>query len=557
MPPRPYLPLPWPGLILLAGLFLLTGLVGPAPWKGEDAINLGVAWEFTQGAPWYAPRLADAAFNEAPLYHWVAALLATLLAPLTAFHNGVRLSNFLWLAAALLALTALARRTRDKEAEQVTPYLLLGGIGLVVHGHEAQPQLAVLATQALGLWSATLLIDKPWRGLLPGGLALGLAYLAGGTLAAAPVAAMLLAAPCFPPPRPHVPAWLAETLPAPKSPSRLPAVAALIGALALAAALAALWLVPLAEQAPARFAAWLTADRATLSDGGIGKNLADLLALLAWFAWVPLPLAGWSLWRRRHSLATPAVALPLILLLANLIARSLTATQAQDALVFYVPLTALAALEATRLRKGAAAAYSWFAVITFTLAGAYVWLGWTAMVAGWPEPLVRTLHRLTPGFEGRIELLPLLLALAVTALWGWLLYRASQVRTTAERSLFRGPTHWLAGLTLVWVLVIALWLPWLEYGRSYDGTIAAMRQAMPDGAAPACVSVRLAPAQKALVRYTTGWQLKSESRGRESCGWLMIQTAPGEERVQPGWERVWEGHRPGDRSERLRLFKRR
>lgn len=555
MPQRPYLPLPWPALLLLAALFLVTGLVGPAPWKGEDAIHLGVAWEFTQGAPWYAPRLADTAFNEAPLYHWIAALAGSLLAPFTAFHNGVRLTNLLWLGLTLACLAVLARRTRDKEAERVTPYLLLGGIGLVVHGHEAQPQLAVMATQALSLWAAALLIDKPWRGLVPGGLALGGAYLAGGLQGALPVALLLAAAPLFPPPRPHVPAWLAETQPAPKT-SRLPALSALLAALALGAGLAALWLVPLAEYAPNRFASWQAADLASLNDGGGPRRLLDLLAMLAWLAWVPLPLAGWTLWRRRHALASPVVALPLVLLVGNLLVHALAATQAPHALAFYVPLTALAALEATRLRKGAAAAYSWFAVITFTLAAAYVWLGWTAMVVQWPEPLVRTLHRLTPGFTAEISWPALLLALAVTAAWGWLLYRASQVRTTAERSLFRGPTHWLAGLTLVWVLLVALWLPWLEYGRGYDGTFAAMRQAMPADAAPACVSVRLPPTLKALVRYETGWTVKSERRGRESCDWLLIQTAPGEERSQPGWERVWEGHRPGERSERLRLFRR-
>jgi hypothetical protein len=251
------------------------------------------------------------------------------------------------------------------------------------------------------------------------------------------------------------------------------------------------------------------------------------------------------------------LALPLILLVGDLLVRALTATHAPDALVFYVPLTALAALEATRLRKGAAAAYSWFAVLTFTLAAIYIWLGWMATVIDWPAFLVRTLHRLTPQFAGHVELPPLLLALAVTALWGWLLYRASQVRTSAERSPFTGPTHWLAGLTLIWVLAMTLWLPWLDYGRSYDGTFAAMRQAMPGGTSPRCVSVRMGLTHKALLRYRTGWTLKSEGRGQESCDWLLTQSSPGTERTQAGWERVWEGHRPADRSERLRLFKRR
>ena len=42
--------------------------------------------------------------------------------------------------------------------------------------------------------------------------------------------------------------------------------------------------------------------------------------------------------------------------------------------------------------------------------------------------------------------------------------------------------RWLAGVTLVWGLAMTLWLPWLDFAKSYRGVIADMQRARPAGA---------------------------------------------------------------------------
>jgi hypothetical protein len=33
----------------------------------------------------------------------------------------------------------------------------------------------------------------------------------------------------------------------------------------------------------------------------------------------------------------------------------------------------------------------------------------------------------------------------------------------------RGIMHWMAGLTLFWLLITTLWMPWIDYGKTYRG----------------------------------------------------------------------------------------
>ena len=68
--------LPPSGWMLAAMLafYVLAGLFGRDPWKGEDAIHIGTAWHMLHYGDWLSPDLAGRAFHEPPLYYWSAAL---------------------------------------------------------------------------------------------------------------------------------------------------------------------------------------------------------------------------------------------------------------------------------------------------------------------------------------------------------------------------------------------------------------------------------------------------------------------------------------------------
>ena len=119
------------------------------------------------------------------------------------------------------------------------------------------------------------------------------------------------------------------------------------------------------------------------------------------------------------------------------------------------------------LRRGAAQALDWLGRTTFSVFSLFVWLGWSAMVFGWPEGLAKRAVELEPGFEGSFSLPWTVLALGVTGFWVWLM-------ATSQRSTYRSLAHWTAGLTSFWLLLAALWLPWLDYGNSYRGVTGTL-----------------------------------------------------------------------------------
>ena len=76
------------------------------------------------------------------------------------------------------------------------------------------------------------------------------------------------------------------------------------------------------------------------------------------------------------------------------------------------------------------------------------------------------------------------------------------------------------------------------------------------GARPGCIARRgVGLAQRASLDYFDGIRTVVGSRAEE-CRWLIVQTAPRNEKILPGWTLIRETSRPGDRDERLRLYRR-
>ena len=111
--------------------------------------------------------------------------------------------------------------------------------------------------------------------------------------------------------------------------------------------------------------------------------------------------------------------------------------------------------------------------------------------------------------------------------------------------------RWLAGVTLVWGLLMTLWLPALDYEKSYRGVIADMQRHRPAGA---CVAARnLTEPQRAVFHYFAG----ISRPGKPDCPLLLVHTASAEAPMPgDGWKLAWRGTRPGDNKEFFWLFSR-
>ena len=226
-------PVPLVVLWLLAGIYLLTGIVGHDPWKTEDAIHIGIAHAFLHGNDWLFPQVAGEAWpHTPPLYHWVAAALGRLLDGHLEFHNAARLATPLFGALFLVSLSGAARAFHGVPAGRLAPLLAIGTLGLLAPIHDAQPAIAGLAFAALAWWGGGLILLGRARGALLLGAGLGLAFLAHG-LVGVLMGLAVLPAPIF------RRAWNSLAL-----------------ALVLAVVIGASWPLALNSHAPALWASW-------------------------------------------------------------------------------------------------------------------------------------------------------------------------------------------------------------------------------------------------------------------------------------------------------------
>jgi len=530
LPPLPAPTGGWPLLALLL-LFLLPGILSHSPWKIDDATNFGVVWRAAQEGEWLFFHLNGSSLPEPPLFHWLGRLTGALFGGLLPRPDAVRLAALVAVLAAAGALLTAARQLYSRDVAAAAPLALLGSLGFLVQSHETQPMLAVAAgvcALLAGLGSTA----TPGRAALWIGAGLATVALGDG-LALLPAAAgtLLLAQAASDRPRN---AWRP-----------------LAGGLLLGALLAAPWYLWLATARPDSFAALVGAEWGRL--GAVAnplRNGAAYLSLLVWFAWPALPLAAAGLWRQRHAWRSRALWMPLGAWLATLLNLSLVADVRQaPTLLLLPPLALLAAPGVAALRRGSANAFDWFSRLTFSLIVALVWLGWSAIYLGLPPKLSHNFLRLSPGFPTSIEPLAVAAGALVTLLWLWLIIGS-------PRSPLRSLAHWVAGLATMWVLVVLLWLPWIEHMKSYQLVAQTVRATLPGGGA--CIASNgLGEPQRAALEYFLGQSLPDLAQRRDDCRYLLVQGRRDEETVLPDeWRKIWEGSRPGDRVERLRLYHR-
>ncbi|MCL2635839.1 MAG: hypothetical protein FWD50_04310 [Betaproteobacteria bacterium] len=527
--------LPPAGWVLAAMLafYVLAGLFGRDPWRGEDAIHIGIAWHMLHGGDWLAPELAGRAFHASPLYYWSAALSGHLFAWLLPAHEAMRLASGFWVMLTLIGLYYAGRELYGRDSAAASPLLLAGCLGLILHAHDAQPMLVAVAAYSGTLGALAAIGRRPRLAGLFYGLAVAGCLLGAGMAPTLPLLAMLPLA-----------CWLA--------PERKKAAQTLLIGLIIAALLAAPWPLTLWWQQPDRFHGWLALELAPLTPPFSLPDAGRFLVMLPWFAFPALPLALWTLWSRRQQLAAPAQLLPLVFLLLTLLMLTLAYRPGQiPALLLLPPLALLATPGALMLRRGAANAFDWFAMTTFSWFAAVVWLCWSAMALGWPERLAQRVVFLRPGFVGQFDLGDFLIGLVATLWWIWLI-------VTAPRSPYRSLTHWTLGFTTLWLLLTTLILPWLDYGQSYRPVAEAVTAALPEG--HGCLAERgLSNTQRASLAYFSLIEPAAyDSQAGKACAWLLLVGDTKAEQTPPAnnWKLVWEGFRPGDRREKFLLFRR-
>ena len=536
---------------LLALAYALPGLFGHAPWKPEDAIGVGIVHQMLEHGRWLIPHLAGEPYlDDGPLYYWVAALLAKLSSFALDMDDGARLASALAVFGTWFFLRDAARELHGRTQADGAMLVLLGCLGLLVHAHEAMAELGLLAGLALAWHGIALAPRKPHKGGIALGLGLLIAFLCKGF---AGISAPILTALAVVTISGH---WRTGAF-----------AVSLCEALGVLVLPCVLWLLLAGNQG----GVWLIAQWSIYSlpsaQGG-----AYYFKVLTWAAWPAWPVALWLLWDRRDQLSRPGILLPV---LATVFSLGVLLCQREmrevHALPLLLPLALLAGAGVERLRRGASNALAWFGAIVFSFFGALVWLGWFAMLTGFPPRIARNFEKLEPGHVASFGVIGFTVALLLSVAWIFILWRS-------ERSVYRSVLYWACGATLVWGLVMTLWLSWIDYGKSYQPVAqslsAALRKAAPSGAY--CIqSSNLGESQRAALDYHAGIMTRRmelndsgvsarsnevserSNAGQQAvrCALLLVQARPDDDDRQwsSQWRRVWEGSRPRDH-ERYRLY---
>jgi len=522
---------------MLCAVWVVTGLVGHDPWKPEDAYSFALIYHMLQSGDWLVPNLGGTAhMDKPPLYYITASLFSKLLSPWLTLHDGARLASGFFTALTLLFTGLAGRELFGNGRGWAAAIILIGCLGMLVSAHQMVTDLALLTGCAMMQYGFTLSLRRPTAAGILLGTGVGIGFMAKGFIA--PILFLLIAAALL-----LFRNW--RTRPFYTS----------LGIAALCALpWLAIWPALLFQRSPHLFMEWAWSSNIgrwfDYARGGNYDEAFYYVKILPWFAWPALPLAAWATWQaRKRVLHEFEYQLPLASFAVMLVTLSLV-PNIQDiyALPMLLPLTLLATAALTTLRRGASNALDWFGIMTFALLAIALWWGWAGLLLDNHAKITQWLKEYQPNFEPSVDSWSFWIAVAATLLWMAVVWRVG-------RSMRRSIINWAAGVTLIWILAMTIWLPWLDSGKSYRGMVVSLKHVLP--AQRNCVaSLHVGDTQRVMLEYFGN--IKTRRDAQTTCDLLLVQgnrtaIAEQDEKI---WKKTWEGSRSSDKNERFQLFQR-
>jgi 4-amino-4-deoxy-L-arabinose transferase-like glycosyltransferase len=519
-------------LLVLCAIWLLMGLIGHSPWKPYESHSISTIKTILDTGNLIAPTSAsNIEITNPPLYYLSAAIVAKILNPILPLHDAARITTGLWMIITLMMIGMTGRELWGKGFGRQTTFVFIGSLGLVLSAHTLMPAVSALTGIATSFYALALAKRRPYRAsiLLAAGLSVG--FLSTGLQALTIILATSFVLPCL------FIFW------------RNKSYASVIGSsLILASPFLLGWPIVCHYFYPEALSQWWALSLKQFQNSEHFYFLRTLL----WYSWPALPLAIWGLWRYRSQLISkPKFQLSITFFIVAWLVIGFGNGNEVSALPLLIPLTALAGGSIESLKRGTAAALTWFGLILFGLMSVLIWLGWFAMLTGSPVKIKERLTFLSGMQQLNFSVVAFTIAAAVTLTWLFAILRSQHTNRSSA-------TNWAIGMTAVWTLLMTLWLPMIDSARGYRTVFSSLKHALP--AKIACTTSNgVGDAQRDLLHYFANVKTQEiETNGTLNCNMYLIQDDRNREKIEPGpdWKLIWSGKRNSERRESFRLFQR-
>lgn len=559
--------LPRIALLIVGVLYIFAGLFFRDPWKTDDLTGLATMLDaYREPSAWLLPQIGNFAFaQEGPLTTWIGALSITLFSPLfslftdplTAQITAARLPNFLYFFLLLWGVWygtyLLARRpecqplplpfggeppARDygRMLADVAFLFIVASIGIIIRIHETSSFPLLLALFSIAFYGLCRMLDHPIQGGVILGLALGGALLTRGLIGATPIFFTIACA------------FVSSAYSRKEKPALL--LALLVGIACLLA-----WFLPARASNPYWAASWLFWNFSSFGFSEAGAALKALRDIL-WFTWPTWPFALLALWNWRSWLQAPHIFIPGTLALGSFLTIMMVDNAFEpEYAMLTVPSAVLAAMSIPTLRRGIINILDWFSIMILSLSMVTVWLGWIALHFGWPAKINHNITRLLTGYEPSISLLAVIASIAVCIFW---YFTVSWRLRVNPQALWRGLILSATGLTCTWLLLVLLWLPSINYNRSYKQVSQELSQALATHVNAAdCVRQQgVGMGQRAAFRVFDNISFSY----KQTCKYTLLQTTRDHINMQShpfvdNADILWQGARKSERHEVFLLLR--
>jgi len=290
----------------------------------------------------------------------------------------------------------------------------------------------------------------------------------------------------------------------------------------------------------------------------LNTKLKQQLELLIWFLWPAWPLATWTLWKwRSHwqkQVWTQHLTVPIFFFIVTLISSLVTQNTDRTLLLVLPSISALAAFALPTFSRSVAALVDWFTLLFFTACSLAIWVVWISLEIGIPSQPALNVYRLVPGYTHQFHFFPLLIAVIASSIWIKLvIWRVGRHPSALWKSLILPA----GGASLCWVLLMTLWLPFLDRGLSYKVWTQEVSQIVGNNE---CVYFsNIDRHQLAGFTYHSNLIFENISTSKHVCYWLFEkpnQPTSHTTYLREEWILKKTMQRPGDKNDVITIYER-